>query len=414
VVRPAFELLSTTGPMRTFLVFVLLALSAVLLAPSADAATLVSIALSPSRRAIAVGDRVTYHAVGQLSDGTTLDVVAMVTWNSSDTAVASIDSSGHARGLAAGATTIQATDPASGIISAGAELVVAGIPTKIKVTPKSALLPLGGTASLKASATFAGVTASFNVTSRVQWNSSDPMIASVDEHGVVTCLDKGTAEISAEDTASGVSSASSGGSATVNCGAKIVALKVTPTRDVLATGATCQMRAFLVPDSGPLAQVTDRVTWSSNSERTASVIAAGPKGGLATALRPGRATIIATDPVTRLHSSRNMGMLQVPGSAVWVKVYPKPLSGGTLTGSPGSTLTLTARVAFAGGVRLGASADVNWSSSNPDVVTVSNGDDGSAPGQAQLVRRGSAVVTITYPKTSSRSALSDSVMITVH
>src|SRR5262249_28690651 len=305
-------------------------------------------ALSPARRAISVGDRVTYHAVAQLSDGTTADIASTVTWSSSDTGVASIDSTGHARGLAPGATTIQATDPASGITSAGAELVVAGIPTKIKVSPKSSLLPLGGTVSLKASATFAGVSASFNVSSSVQWDSSDPTVASVDDHGLATCLAKGTAQISATHTASGVSSASSGGNATVGCGVKIVALKVTPPRDVVGAGGTGKIRAFPVPDSGPPAQATDRVTWSSNSTRTASVIADGPKRGLATALQPGRATIVATAPVTRLHSSRNMGMLQVPGSPVWVKVYPKPLSGGTLTGSPGSTLTLTARAAFAG------------------------------------------------------------------
>jgi len=63
------------------------------------------------------------------SSGTTQDMTSSVTWSTSNPAVASIDASGKARGLALGSATVRAVDPATGIAStSGGVIAVVGAP----------------------------------------------------------------------------------------------------------------------------------------------------------------------------------------------------------------------------------------------------------------------------------------------
>jgi Flp pilus assembly secretin CpaC/tetratricopeptide (TPR) repeat protein len=78
-------------------------------------ATLKSIAVTPSSRAIAVGTSLQFTAVGTFSDGSTQNVTSAVAWASSETSVATINpSSGLATAVAAGSTSITATQGAAG------------------------------------------------------------------------------------------------------------------------------------------------------------------------------------------------------------------------------------------------------------------------------------------------------------
>src|SRR3989442_10252898 len=81
---------------------------------------LVSIAISPSRRAMAIGDIVAFHATGHFSSGITQDVTGTVRWSVSNPTVASIDPRGTAKGFALGSTRVTALDPPSGVGSPGA------------------------------------------------------------------------------------------------------------------------------------------------------------------------------------------------------------------------------------------------------------------------------------------------------
>lgn len=71
--------------------------------------TLDSIDVSPEDATIVEGATVQYTATGQYSDGTSRDIMATVSWSSSDAAVASIDGAGLANTLRFGTTTIAAT-----------------------------------------------------------------------------------------------------------------------------------------------------------------------------------------------------------------------------------------------------------------------------------------------------------------
>jgi hypothetical protein len=75
-------------------------------------ATLTSIAIAPDNPTTAVASVVVLRATGTFSDGSTLDVTALVTWTSSNTAAADVSNAAGSRGqataFAPGVTTIQA------------------------------------------------------------------------------------------------------------------------------------------------------------------------------------------------------------------------------------------------------------------------------------------------------------------
>ncbi len=90
-------------------------------------ATLESITVTPADASIGEGETQQYTATGTYSDSSEQDLTADVTWDSSDTGVATIDSAGLATAVSAGTSTITAT---LGEVSDSAEITVtaAGAP----------------------------------------------------------------------------------------------------------------------------------------------------------------------------------------------------------------------------------------------------------------------------------------------
>jgi uncharacterized protein YjdB len=72
-------------------------------------ANLRSIAISPTSASIGSDQTEQFTAIGTLDDGTTVDITDAVTWKSSKTSVATIDSGGLATARGAGTTNITAT-----------------------------------------------------------------------------------------------------------------------------------------------------------------------------------------------------------------------------------------------------------------------------------------------------------------
>jgi uncharacterized protein YjdB len=86
--------------------------------------TLTSIAVTPDPATIATGNTVQFTAKGTYSDASTAVITTQVSWDSSATAIATVDSSttpGLATGVAAGTVTITAT---SDTIKGTAQLIV--------------------------------------------------------------------------------------------------------------------------------------------------------------------------------------------------------------------------------------------------------------------------------------------------
>jgi uncharacterized protein YjdB len=84
-------------------------------------ATLSSIVITPANPSVPGGSTQQFTATGTFSDGTTHDITAQVTWSSSNTTAAVVNSNGLATALTVGITTIAAT---SGTISVDTILTV--------------------------------------------------------------------------------------------------------------------------------------------------------------------------------------------------------------------------------------------------------------------------------------------------
>lgn len=154
------------------------------------APAVISITVDPDEALVEVGDDVTLEAtVVVVSDESTA-----VTWTSNDPTIATVVE-GVVTAVAPGTATITATsvDPAHTV---DATINVPGV-TAVAVSPATAELAIGGTATLTAA-----VTALHGADDSVTWSSSNDAVATV-VGGVVTGVAAGTADITATSVADG-------------------------------------------------------------------------------------------------------------------------------------------------------------------------------------------------------------------
>jgi pectate lyase len=124
-----------------------------------------------------------------------------ITWSSSNSSLATVDTAGLVRGVAAGSATISATS--EGVSGSAAVTVTEPSVASVTVSPSSAAVAVGSTVQLTATVkdaagnTLAGKT--------VTWSSSNSSVATVDTAGLVRGVATGSATITA--TSDGVSGA---------------------------------------------------------------------------------------------------------------------------------------------------------------------------------------------------------------
>ena len=129
-------------------------------------------------------------ASGQLTlTVTPEDFTDEVVWKSSDTAVVTVSDTGLVKAVGVGTATIKVS---VGKASASCKVTVLQPVTSISLNRSSLTMEATDTFQLQAS-----VYPSNAADQRVQWTSSDPAVASVDENGLVTALKKGMATVTA-------------------------------------------------------------------------------------------------------------------------------------------------------------------------------------------------------------------------
>jgi len=173
--------------------------------------TLTSVTVGPSAT-INQNGTVQMSAVGTYNDGTTKSL-SDVFWSSSDTTVASVNSSGLVTGISPGTSTITG---ASGTVSGTATVTVSiANVTGLTISPTSANATLnGGTQNFTAKAVIAGgnpidvtSTATWSISSTTAGNPSDFTVTQGQDPAVVTVLSSATAGEVATVTATYVSGA---------------------------------------------------------------------------------------------------------------------------------------------------------------------------------------------------------------
>ena len=266
-----------------------------------------------------------------------------VTWTSSNTSVATVKD-GVVTAVKVGTATITAK---AGTLSKTCTVNVT--PATVAVTgvtldKTSASLKVDETVTLTAT-----VSPSDATEKTVTWSSSNSAVATVKD-GVVTAVAVGTATITAK-----------AGDKTATCTVTVTSATVAVTRLTLSTeyvslnvNDIVTIKANVYPDNA-----TDKtVTWSSSNPTVASV-----SNGNVTALKAGTALITA-----KAGSLTATCTVSVGGASI-VYVTGISLNKTSATIKPNATLTLTATVTPSDAT----DKTVTWSSSNPNIASVSNG-----------------------------------------
>ena len=152
----------------------------------------------------------------------------------------------------------------------------------ISVTPTSIFLTVGETKQFTANGTTVNGN-SQDVTSTAKWSSSAPSFATVSA-GLVTAVATGNATITASQD--GVEA---NGGVIVNASA-LTGITVTGSTSTIAIGSTVQLTAKANFQDGSSKDITNQVTWTSDSTNVATV----SNTGLVTGVTTGTANITAS------------------------------------------------------------------------------------------------------------------------
>ncbi|HJU84234.1 MAG TPA: Ig-like domain-containing protein, partial [Holophagaceae bacterium] len=344
-------------------------------------ATLVSLAVTPLNPVIPAGTAQQFHATGTFSDSSTQDLTLQVGWSSSNTAAATISTTGLASGLAKGITTIQAT---FGAISASTSLAVSATSAPlvaVVVTPAAPSIAAGTTQPFIATGVFSD-TSTQDLTAASAWASSAPAVATVDGSGLATALTAGTSTLSA--TANGIT-----GNATLTVTtATLSSIAVTPVSPSLAAGTGLQFTATGTFSDGSTQNLTSLVAWSSSNGAAATISTTGFASGLA----GGSTTITAT--LGLVSGSTTLTITNATLASISVSPVDPSIAKGT-------TQAFLAEGLFSDGSKQDLTAQVAWSSSLTSVATV------DSTGLATGLGTGTTTITATF------GALSGSTTLTV-
>ncbi len=338
-------------------------------------AVLLAIAVTPPVASIGVGQTQQFTATGTYSDLSTQNLTDSVTWSSSSTSTATISSQGLATGAATGVIAITATDPSSGIPGTAALTVTPAVLVAIAVSPPVEALAVGQTEQFTATGTYSDLSTQ-NLTDSVTWSSSSMKTATLSSSGLATGVATGVATVTATDPSSGIP----GTAALTVTPAVLVAIAVSPPVEALAVGQTEQFTATGTYSDLSTQNLTDSVTWSSSSMKTATL----SSSGLATGVATGVATVTATDPSSGIPGTAALTV--TPAVLVAIAVSP-PVEALAV----GQTERFTATGTYSDLSTKNLTNKVTWSSSSTSTATV------SSTGLATGVATGAVTVTATDP-----------------
>src|SRR6266567_867811 len=325
--------------------------------------TVATVAVSPSTASLVVGQTVQLVATPQDTSGNPLDG-RVVTWSSTNPAVATVNASGLVSGVAAGAATVIVACEGQ---TTPVAITVTVVPVaSVAVSPASANLTVGQTTQLTATPKDASGNPLTGRT--VTWSTSNAAVAAVSGSGLVTGGAAGTATITAS------SEGQNGTAAITVTVVPVASVTVSPAAATVLVGQTVQLTA--TPKDANGSPLTGRVvTWASSAPAVATVSASG----LVTSVAAGSATLTATS--EGKNGTATITVTVVPVASVSVSpAAPSLQVGGTVqliaTAKDSAGNVLTGRV-------------VTWASSAPGIATI------SASGLVTGVAAGSATLTAT-------------------
>lgn len=248
------------------------------------AALLESIAITPSTPSVAKGLTQQFTSMGTYTDGSDIDITNTVTWNSTDTGVATINSTGLATGLSAGSSDVYAS--LSGITSTSETLTITSAElVSIAITPGAASIPQASAQQFTATGSYTDASTS-DLTNVASWQSSNLSTATISSSGLANSLVAGSTSVTAE-----YNSVTSPAVILTVTSASLLSIAVTPDQPSINDLQSQVFTATGTYDDASMVDITDIVTWASDDTGTATISASG---GTADAVAYGTAQITAT------------------------------------------------------------------------------------------------------------------------
>lgn len=298
-----------------------------------------------------------------------------VIWQSSDTDVVTIDSTGKISAIKGGEAKILVISIENSNIKDEGTVTVIQPVTGISINKSSIELTEDDSEQL-----FASVLPENASNKSVNWTSSDVSIAMVSPDGTVYGIKAGQATIMATTVDGGFVALCK-----VTVKAKTVLasnIVLSANSEIIAVGETLQLNATISPDN----TTNKTINWTSTNTQVASVSALG----LVTALSEGSTQIIASS----VDGSNLSAICDLTVENQFVKITQIKISPSNARIAVGNSLTLSALVSPDNATN----PAIAWSSTNPSVATVS--DDG----KVTAVEDGEAVIIASTLDGSNLSA----------
>ncbi len=312
-------------------------------------ASITQLNISSSSTQVAYGENLQLHAQAVYSDGSKKDVSNQATWSSSSTGIATIDNNGQLSSHQAGDTVVSASF--DGItntlpISIYRELV------DIQISVTGTNLIVGASLQLHASGIYSDHSVR-DISSQAVWSSQNSSVANINETGVISALNPGSAVMTAE--LDGIS-----GETTVSVeAASIVSIAVTPKQSSTAAGASIQLQATAYFNNGTFQNTTSQAVWQSQDTTIASV----SESGLLLGVKEGSTTISAS----LGNVSGNTTITITPATLTDIQITPSQPSVAN-----GHELQMTAVGIYSDGSHNDITQNVTWASQNEEIATISN------------------------------------------
>jgi uncharacterized protein YjdB len=307
---------------------------------------LVGLNIVPTTVSLPLGSGSQFQAIATLSDGSQQSVSSSVTWQTSQSAVATVNAQGYATATGKGVAQLSAAYQGM----AGNASITVGAPALVRITvsPNQVSLPIGETGQFTATGNYTDGSTQ-NLTQSATWSSS-ASIASVSPAGAALAKAVGTATISA------TSGSMTGSASLAVTTAVAVSLNVVPATLSMPLGTSSQLQAIATMSDGTTQNPA--VTWSSTQSAVAAVNALGN----VTAVGKGTAQVSAAYNGLTGNAAIAVG----PPALVSIKVSPTPSSLPV-----GETQQFTATGNYTDGSTQNLTQSASWISSGPAIATVS-------------------------------------------
>lgn len=342
-----------------------------------SAAILQSLQIEPNPGSIPRGLVQAFHAFGNYSDGSQVEVTTQASWSSQNQTQLEVSnlpgSIGQALALQQGQTTLTATF--GGLQAQVAVQVTAAVLRSLELSSPQTDLPVGLEMAITATGVYSDGERR-NLTEQALWSTQPGAQASVSNApttaGTVRGLAEGAFSVQADF-----------GGLQASLPLQVVqailqSLEIRPGNPSIPKGLSRSLSAWGSFSDNQVRDLSDQVTWSSLSPAQCTV----DQTGQAQALEIGNATI-----QVRLASQQAQTQVTVT-AALLVELQMSPR---TLSLPRGLSQPLRVDGRYSDGQNLELTEQVHWSSDHPTIASVSNlaGEKGTVraldPGQCQIV-----------------------------